>query len=52
MVTDVTACWKVWVPLQFLNFYMTPVHLRAIGVMSLEYRLPRGNLDRPTCKCR
>mmetsp|Transcript_49528 Transcript_49528/g.117902 ORF Transcript_49528/g.117902 Transcript_49528/m.117902 type:complete len:229 (+) Transcript_49528:84-770(+) len=37
IVTDVTTCWKVWVPAQLFNFYVMPLQCRAIFAAGVSF---------------
>ena len=37
MQQDMVACWKLWVPMQCLNFSIVPVHLRVPFAASVSF---------------
>jgi len=37
VVTDMTNCWKLWIPAQFINFWLVPTHIRVPYVAGISF---------------
>ena len=37
VVSDMTNCWKLWVPAQLINFSVVPVHLLVVFAASVSF---------------
>ena len=36
-MTDMVACWKLWIPMQAINFSVCPVHMRVPFAASVSF---------------